>query len=257
MRAVSAQIRKGARFIFALALAFQPVAAEEVSVFAAASLANALEEIGKSYQTQSGNSVIYNFAGSNILARQIQEGAPGDIFFSADEAKMDALDRSGLLAAGSRRNFLSNTLVIVVPTENRTAHFTPRDLAKPEIKRLALADPHAVPAGIYAKEYLEKLGLWQSLESKVVPTENVRAALAAVESGNVDAGIVYKTDAIISKGVRVAFEVSRSEGPKIVYPVALLKNAPNAVAGQTFLDYLKSQDGLKVFAKFGFLPISE
>ena len=126
--------------------------------------------------------------------------------------------RKDLLLAGTRRSLLSNTLVIIVPTDASAAPKSASDLTKPEYKKLALAEPQTVPAGIYAREYLQKLGLWDAVKDKVVPTENVRAALAAVESGNVEAGFVYKTDALLSKKVKVAVEISAAEGPKISYP---------------------------------------
>ncbi len=175
---------------------------------AAASLTDAMKEIGAAYEKESGDKLQFNFGASNMLARQIEEGAPADVFFSADEAKMDALEKKDLLLPGTRRSLLSNSLVIVVAADSGMSPKSAADLAKPEYKKLALAEPRSVPAGIYAREYLEKLGLWEAVKEKVVPTENVRAALAAVESGNVDAGIVYKTDALISKKVKV-----RSKSP--------------------------------------------
>ena len=135
----------------------------------------------------------------------------------------------------------------------RPAELTPAALIEPAIKRLALADPKSVPAGVYAREYLTKLGLWNAVAAKIVPTENVRAALAAVESGNVEAGIVYKTDAKISKAVRIAYEVSAAEGPKISYPVAVVKGTRHADAAKSFLQYLKSGPALAVFKKYGFI----
>jgi len=188
--------------------------AADLNVFAAASLSDALKEIAKAYEPASGDKLRYNFAASSALARQIKEGAPADVFFSADEAKMDDLVKGGLIVTDTRHSLLSNTLVIVVNAEGGAAVSVPADLAKPAIGRIALAEPHTVPAGIYAKEYLEKADLWKKIIDKVVPTENVRACLAAVEAGNADAGIVYKTDALISKKVKVAYEVSVAEGPK-------------------------------------------
>jgi len=227
--------------------------AADVNVFAAASLTDAMKELAPAYEAKSGDKLVFNFAGSNALARQIKEGAPADMFFSADEVQMDDLAKAKLIDPATREDLLSNTLVIVVPKDG-PASIEPGALAQSSIKRLALADPKGVPAGVYAREYLTKLGLWKSIEAKVVPTENVRAALAAVESGNVEAGIVYKTDASISKAVKVAFEVPREEGPKIAYPVALVSTAPDAAAAKHFLSYLASEDAAVVFKKYGFLP---
>jgi len=221
---------------------------EEIKVSAAASLTDVLQAIGGDYEKETGDKIVFNFAGSSVLARQIEEGAPADVFFSADEAKMDALEKNGLNAPGTRKSLLSNALVIVVEK-------AARDLAKPDIKKVALAEPSSVPAGVYAKAYLEKLGLWAAISGKVIPTENVRAALAAVESGNVEAGFVFKTDAAISKKVRIAYEVTAVEGPKISYPVAIVKDCGHAGAAQHFVGYLSSARAKAEFEKFGFIVL--
>ncbi|MGH8164247.1 MAG: molybdate ABC transporter substrate-binding protein, partial [Rhodanobacteraceae bacterium] len=180
-------------------------------------------------------------------------GAPADIFLSADEAKMDGLQKKNLLAPGTRRSLLANTLVIVVPSESSLPIHSAADLVHDgAIKKIALAQPSTVPAGIYAKEYLTKVGLWDKVAPKVIPTQNVRAALAAVESGNVEAGFVYKTDALISQKVKVACTVPIAEGPKIRYPVAALAASQNLAAAKKFLAYLESEPALAVFRKFGF-----
>lgn len=227
--------------------------AAELQVFAAASLTDALREIAPAYEARSGDKLRFNLAGSNALARQIRDGAPADVFFSADEAKMDGLEKAGLIADATRASLLSNTLVIVVAADSSREIAGPKDLVGTAVKRLALADTKAVPAGVYAKEYLEKIGVWEALEDRVVPTENVRAALAAVESGNAEAGIVYKTDSAISKAVKVAFEVPVAEGPKISYPVAVIKASKNAAAAKKFLAFLQSEPALAVFRNYGFL----
>jgi molybdate transport system substrate-binding protein len=226
--------------------------AAELSVFAAASLTDALKEVAAAYESQSGDKLVFNFAGSNALARQIKEGAPADIFISADEIQMNDLAETRLIDPSTRVELLSNSLVIVVPNDG-PAELTPAALGDRAIKRVALADPRSVPAGVYAREYLTKQGLWQAVEPKVVPTENVRAALAAVESGNVDAGIVYKTDAAISKAVKIAYEVPASDGPRISYPVAVLRETRNAEPAKRFLAYLKSEPALAIFKRFGFI----
>ena len=235
-----------------VALSLTALRAADVSVFAAASLTDALNELASAYESKSGDKLLFNFAGSNILARQIKEGAPADIFFSADEIQMDNLAKAGLVDPATRVELLSNTLVIIVPKDGQ-GELAPAALAEAAIKHLALADPRSVPAGVYAREYLTKLGIWKAVEPKVVPTENVRAALAAVESGNVEAGIVYKTDAAISKAVKIAYEVSATEGPKILYPVAVMKDSKNVEASKKFVEYLKSGPALAVFEKFGFI----
>ncbi|HWN82273.1 MAG TPA: molybdate ABC transporter substrate-binding protein [Candidatus Udaeobacter sp.] len=239
-------------FLAALAAA-GPVLGGELVVFAAASLTDALKDLGQSYEESTRVHVIYNFAASNLLARQIAAGAPADLFASADEEKMDWLAKKGTVVESSRIPLLSNTLAIVVGADSRLVIQSEADLAKPDVRSIALAEPQSVPAGIYAKQHLEKLGLWKQVIDRVIPTENVRAALAAVESGNVDAGIVYRTDAAISNKVKIAYEVPRAEGPKISYPFAVLKSSSDPAAAQRFLDYLASPAGRAVFTRYGFL----
>ncbi len=223
-----------------------------ILVFAAASLTDSLREIGIAWEMETGTRVVANLGGSSILARQIREGAPADLFLSADEIQMDGLEKAGLIVPGTRRSVLSNTLVIVVPADSRMKMSSERDLAEAGVQRIALAEPSSVPVGVYSKKFLEGAGIWASVAPKVIPTENVRATLAAVESGNVDAGIVYKTDAMISKRVRIAFEVPGARGPVISYPFTLVKGAPHEAEARRLLAYLTSKEARAVFAKYGF-----
>ena len=221
----------GTIFIFAATLGLHTATAAEVNVYAAASLTDVLKQIAAEYEKQNSDKIVFNFAASSLLARQITERAPADIFFSADEAKMDDLQTAGLIVNDTRRDMVSNSLVIVVPNDSQLTIASPNDLIG-KTKKIAIADPRAVPAGIYTKEYLSGIGLWDKLESKMVPTENVRAALAAVESGNVDAGFVYKTDADISKKVKIAFSVPIEKGPAIRYPIAIVKESKKQSASR-------------------------
>ena len=195
-----------------------PLRADDVEVFAAASLTDALKAIAADYEKATGDKVIFNFAASSLLDQQIKAGAPADIFFSADEAKMDDLARQGLVVPDSRKDLLTNSLVIVVPGDSTLTLISAAQLADPKILKIALGQPQSVPAGIYAKQYLQKIGVWDQIASRVIPLESVRAALAAVETGNADAGIVYKTDALISKKVKIAYEVPVSDGPPYHLP---------------------------------------
>ena len=229
------------------------ISAAELAVHAAASLTDAMKEIAVAYEKESGDKLQFNFGASSMLARQIEEGAPADLFFSADEAKMDALEKKALLLPGTRRSLLSNSLVIVVAADASSVQKSAADLTKAEYKKLALAEPQTVPAGIYAREYLQKVGLWDAIKEKVVPTENLRAALAAVESGNVDAGIIYKTDSLISKKVKIAVEIPAAGGPKISYPVAVLKSSKEPERAKKFAEYLAGPKARAIFAKFGFI----
>lgn len=222
--------------------------AAEVRVFAAVSLTEALQEIAQAYERQSGDVVVFHFGASSLLARQIEEGAPADLFLSADEARMNALAKRGLVVGSTRASVLANTLVIVTETMKIR---TPNDLLR--ARRIALAEPSSVPAGVYARAWLQQVGLWNRVAPNVVPTDNVRAALAAVESGNVDAAIVYRTDARIAKRTHIAYEVPRAQTPDISYPFALLRDAENRAAALRFLSCLRSRAALRVFAKHGFL----
>lgn len=228
-----------------------------LKVSAAASLADALKEINTAFTKESGIKVELNLGASSMLARQIEEGAPADVFISADLAKMDGLVAKGLIQTETRENQLSNSLVIVVPADSTLPIHSVKDLTGKSIARITTGDPKAVPVGIYAKAYLEKAGLWQELEPKLVAAENVRAALAAVESGNIDAGIVYKTDAATSKKVKVACEIPAMEGQPIVYPMAALKNAAQPKAAKQYLEFLDLPASKVVFEKFGFIVLPE
>jgi len=229
------------------------ISAADLHVFAAASLTDAMQEIGAGFEKQTGIHVSPNFGASSLLARQIEEGAPADVFLSADEAKMDQLQKRGLIDPTSRKDLLGNSLVIVAPTDSSLTISTPADLLKPEIGKIALADPAAVPAGIYARQLLTHETLWEKLKTKVVPTENVRAALAAVEAGNAEAAFVYKTDAAISKRVRVVYAVPEKDSRAIRYPVAIVKETKSRAAAAQFIVYLQSAASTAVFERFGFV----
>lgn len=236
-----------------LAAVSPPLRAATVLVFAAASLTESLKEIAADYEKQAGDKIVFNFAGSGSLARQIEAGAPADLFVSADEAQMDGLEKQGLVMKETRRSRLANRLVIVIPTEAPPDLTTARELARPGVKRLAVGDPKTVPVGTYAREYLTRLELWPAVEAKVVPCASARAVLAAVESGNVDAGIVYRTDAAMSAKVKVAFEVSAEDGPRISYPMVLVSDSRQPAAAGRFLQYLGGAAAGEVFARRGFI----
>jgi molybdate transport system substrate-binding protein len=166
---------------------------------------------------------------------------------------MDRLQKKSLLFNQTRKSHLSNRLVIVVEADAGVVINKPEDLAADYIKHLALAEPATVPAGIYAKEFLETRHLWTRVKPKVIPTENVRAALAAVEAGNVDAGIVYKTDAAISTKVKIACEIPANDTPNISYPIAVLKGSGHFDAANQFVRFVDSAAAAKIFQKFGFI----
>lgn len=226
---------------------------DEIVVSAAASLSDVLKEIGQSYQSQSKHKVLLTLGPSNFLARQIEEGAPADIFFSADLAQMDILEKNGRLEPGTRRNLLSNQLVMIVPADSKIPLTMPEDLLRSVVKKIALADPAAVPVGVYTSKYLTEEGLWDKVKPKVVPVLDVRATLASVEAGNVEVGFVYKTDAAISRKVKIVFEVPIQKGPRIIYPVALVKDSKKKEAARDFMNFVLSSTGKQTFRKYGFV----
>lgn len=222
--------------------------ADEIRVAAAASLAEAITEISKAYEAESGNKATPVFAGSNVLARQIEEGAPLDVFISADEATMDKVVKASLVK--DVKPLLSNALVVAVPAESEVKIASAADLSG--LKHIAIGDPAAVPAGVYAKAWLTKAGLWEKIGPNCIGSENVRAALAAVESGNVDAAIVYKTDAQVSKKVKVAFTVPAGDAPAIIYPVAVCTSTKHAEEAKGFVSFLRGEKATAIFKARGF-----
>ena len=226
-------------------------------VSAAASLSEAIGAVAERYEEQQDVRIRLNVAGSQMLAAQIIEGAPVDVFVSADVQQMERAAAAGRIDLARRVDLLSNQLVIVVPSDRAGTVAGPRDLAGASIARIALGDPEAVPAGVYARRYLESAGLWELLASRVVPTSSVRAALRAVEAGTVDAGIVYRTDVGSSAGADVAFTIPLETGPSIVYPAAVARDAPNPDGAARFLDYLQSDPARRRFAAAGFITLPE
>lgn len=243
---------------FALALLFTllfavPAAAEDITVFAAASLTDAMKEIGTAYEAKTGNHVAFSFAASSTLARQIESSAGADMFLSADLDWMDYLDKKNLLKPGTRHTLLGNHLVLIAPSGLKVRvkiapHF---DLAGAlGGSRLAIADPVSVPAGKYGKTALTNLGVWDSVQDKLAIAENVRAALAYVARGETTLGIVYNTDAKIEPQVHVVGTFPDSSHKPILYPVALTKDGKPGAAD--FEKYLTTDAALAVFRKDGF-----
>ncbi len=226
--------------------------ADRVRVSAAVSLTEPLERVAAEFERETGTPVELNLAGSSTLAAQILAGAPVDVFVSADERQMDRVAAESLVVAESRVVLLSNRLAVVVPAGAVAAPGDAAGLRERAFRRIAVGDPAGVPAGVYARAYLASLGLWDALAPRIVPTLSVRAALAVVEAGDADAGIVYRTDALSSDEVSVAFEVPVDEGPAIAYPAAVLADAPNRVGAGRFLDHLQGDTARDVFRRAGF-----
>lgn len=232
------------------------VPAPEVAIYAAASLKDALGAIKPACEGRTGATLVYNFGASNDLARQIIAANKAEIFISADEGWMNQVAEAGLVDADSRHAFLSNRLVVVVPASSTLRINSAADVADKAVSRLSLANPDAVPAGKYAKAWLEKAGFWDDVRERVVPAIDVRAALAAVETATTDAGIVYRTDAVITKRVRIAYVVPEAEGPRIVYMIAGLRDRPRHDLARQVLDCFEGKEARGQFERRGFIVIA-
>ena len=238
----------------ALWLAMTPAMAQEVLVFGAASLQDAFDAVIEEYQAQGGGQVSASYASSSTLARQIEQGAPADIFISANPEWMDYLEEGGLLREGSRTDLLGNGLVLVAPQDSETTvEIEPGfDLAGAlDGGLLAMGDPDHVPAGIYGRAALESLGVWQAVEPHVAPAENVRAALALVARGEAPLGVVYRSDAGADDSVQVVGEFPQEAFPEIVYPIAIIADSAHPEAA-ALLDFLHTETAAAIFERFGF-----
>jgi len=222
-----------------------------LTVSAAISLTEALEEAATAYRAAGGTTVVFNFGGSNTLARQIVNGAPADVFISADEAQMEVVEKAELVVAGTRAAVVTNRLVLVADSRSPVKAVT--DLGAPGVRRIAIGDPAAVPAGVYARQYLEAIGQWTRLEQKIVPVANVRAALTAVQNGSADAAFVYATDARIAPALQVVATISGSHAPRIVYPGCAVKTTRQSAEAAKFLQFLRSAPARAIFERHGFM----
>ncbi|MEZ5292713.1 MAG: molybdate ABC transporter substrate-binding protein [Vicinamibacterales bacterium] len=235
----------------AAALAPDPAPGPALLVSVASSLGDVMSDIARRYEDRTGQPVRLNTAGSNFLARQIVEGARVDVFVSADDTQMDVVERAGRVVAGSRIDLLTNRLVVVGPPGATRRVSGPDDLAAPTIRRLALGNPDSVPAGVYARRWLEGAGVWTSVAPRVVPTVTVRAALAAVRSGRADLAVVYDTDARTDPEVPVLYRVPEAAAPPIRYPAAVTHRR-QAAASAKFLAYLSGDEAAAIFTAAGF-----
>lgn len=229
-----------------------------VLVFAAASLANVLADIDRAFTARTGIRVTSSLAASSVLAKQIEAGAPADVYFSADLQWMDYLQERGLLRPGSRRDLVGNSLVLIAPSSSPLRVDIGPGFGLARLLgsgRLAIADPDSVPAGIYGREALQKLGVWSSVEPRLARAENVRAALEYVARGDAPLGIVYRTDALVEKRVRIVGVFPADSHPPIVYPVALTRRAGAAAA--RYIGFITSADARPVFRKWGFEPLTQ
>jgi molybdate transport system substrate-binding protein len=228
----------------------------QVTVFAAASLTSVLQELGSEYTKASGTKIVFSFAATSMLARQVESGAHADVFFSADQEWMDYLDQRGLIRKGTRQNLLGNRLALVAPANSTiTLHIEPNFplLAALHGGRLATGDPDSVPVGKYARSALTTLGVWNDIADRLVRADNVRTALAFVARGEAPLGIVYVTDAKSEPGVRVVDLFPPTTHLAISYPVGVIGGANERASA--FIDYLRGPAGTAAFEKFGFIVL--
>jgi molybdate transport system substrate-binding protein len=244
-------------FVFSPAL--QPATGEELTVSAAISLKNAFEDIGKQFEkSHPGIKLLFNFGASGDLVRQIEAGAPVDVFASAALKDMDDLDRQGLICPGPKTNFAGNTLVLIVPNRSPILVKSFQDLRDSHIQRIAIGNPKTVPAGRYAQEVLTKLQIWDVLKNKLILAENVRQVLDYVARGEVDAGLVYSTDARIRvneiKIVSIAPEGSQQP---ILYPIGIIGGTKKGTLAAEFVALVLSRNGKEILQRNGFLILPE
>jgi molybdate transport system substrate-binding protein len=226
----------------------------EITVSAAASLKNAFEETGKAFEAQNkGIKVYFNFGPSGDLKRQIEGGAPVDVFASAALREMDDLERQDDLVAGTRHNFASNEIALTKPSASNLQLKSFNDLTRQEIKRVAIGNPPSVPAGMYAEQVLKYFRVWEAIKDKLVFGESVRQVLDYVARGEVDAGIVFSTDALVrSKDVAVVMKAPAGSHAAVVYPIAIVKKTKNEKGARGFVDFVMSDKARRILEKYGF-----
>jgi molybdate transport system substrate-binding protein len=226
-------------------------------VFDAASLTNVLDDLSKAFTEKTHVAVKSSPAASSALAKQIEDGAPAEVFFSADLEWMDYLDQRKLLKPGSRHDVVGNALVLIAPADSKVALKIKKGVdfgpALGPQGKLATGDPDSVPVGKYAKAALEKLGVWDQVSGQIVRAENVRAALAFVARGEAPLGIVYKTDALAEKKVRIVAEFPQGTHPPITYPIAVTTHGGEGA--QQFVDFVQTRPAAEIFRKYGFQPL--
>ena len=233
-----------------------PAHAQEMILSVAVSLKEPTEELGRTFMAaRPGVTLRYNFGASGDLQKQIEAGAPVDVFLSAAQRQMDELEKQNLIVLSSRRAFARNVLVVIKPADSRVDIAKPADLLEARVKRIVIGSPKTVPAGQYAEESLRALGLWDRLQPKLVFAENVRQALDYVARGEVDAGFVYTTDAASrTQGVKEAFRPPDDSYRPVIYPGAVVAASKQATLAQAFIDLLGSAEGRAVLSRFGFQP---
>ena len=226
----------------------------ELHISAAVSMKDALAEIQTNYQKKAPQvKLLYNLGASGSLQKQIEQGAPADIFISAAPKQMNELEAKNLVNKATRKNLLENKLVLIVPKDSPLKISKLEDLQNDAVKQISIGETKVVPAGQYAEQALKKLGVWEKVQSKIVFAKDVRTVLTYVDTGNVDAGLVYKTDAATSSKVKILATAPDGSHAPIIYPAAVLTSTKNQKAAEEFLAYLAGPEGKTVFEKYGFV----
>ena len=230
-----------------------PAPTSTILVAAAASLQKAFQEVTPIYTKANPNQIVnYNFAASGVLEQQIAQGAPVDVFIAAADKQINSLQSQGLLVSGTQKTLLTNQLVLVAPKQSKVALTSFKQLTDPAIKRVSIGEPRTVPAGQYATEVFKNLGILEQIKSKFVLGNNVRSVLTTVETGDVDAGIVYITDAKSSDKVTIAAIADEKLHSPIHYPIAVIKSSKSLAGSRQFIEFLQSKSAQTVFKKHGF-----
>ena len=236
----------------------QSASTQEITISAAISLKNAFEEIGKTFmQKHPGTKVVFNFGASGDLARQIEAGAPVDVFASAAQKDMNDIEKKDLIAANSRKDFAKNGVVLVKPANSIIPLQTLTDLQKKQIRKIVIGNPKTVPAGRYAEEVLRHFNLWDAIKSKLIFAENARQALDYVARDEVDAGLVYSTDAMARpKEVKVVMKLPEGSHRPVVYPMGVIKGTKVETLSRGFVDFVISTEGQRILSQYGFISTS-
>ena len=236
---------------------FNAVFAGEITVSAAASLKDVMGEIEKNYEAEfKGTKVVFNFGASGSLQQQIENGAPVDIFISAGLKQIEELNKKGYLLAESQNNLLKNDIVLVIPRDSKVNLKDFYGLNDEKIKIIGIGEPKSVPVGQYSWEVFKKLNILNGIESKLIYGKDVRTVLTWVETENVDAGIVYKTDAILSDKIKIIGSAPKDSHSPVIYPVAIIKDTKYISEAKKFLEFLKGKKAKEIFIKYGFTPIN-
>lgn len=230
---------------------------KEVLVLAAASLTDVLTELATTYKDTTGVTVTFSFASSGALQTQIESGSPADIFFSAAQKQMDALEEKGLIEIDTRKNLLENKVVLITPVDSTLNIKSFNDLANPNVKKIGLGEPKSVPVGQYSEEILNNLSILDIVKSKSIYGSDVRNVLSWVETGEVDCGIVYETDAKIANNINIITQAPEGSHKRVIYPIAIINSSSNVEEAQKFIDYISTDSSMEIFKRYGFSSANE